>query len=83
MEGTMRLVHIRAETDEDVDCLMRELSAYSPKRSSRVVLIDLQERPQTDLLALFTALEACLSSNDIRSVRIEVDGQTYMMEPST
>jgi hypothetical protein len=79
----MRLVLIRAGSDEDVEYLVRELSVYSPKRSRRVVLIELEERSQTDLLALLTAVETCLSANDIRGVRIEVDGKAYLMAPPT
>jgi hypothetical protein len=77
----MRLVHIRATADEDVGCLMRELAVYSPKRSRRVVLIELDEHLQTDLLALLTAIETCLVANDIGAVRLAVDGTEYVMEP--
>jgi hypothetical protein len=77
----MRLVHIRATDDRDVACLMRELAVYSPKRSHRIVLIELDENLQTDLLALLTAIETCLVANDIGAVRIAVDGTEYVMEP--
>ena len=79
----MRLIHIRARSDEDVECLMRELAVYTPKRSRRVVLIEIEERSQSDLLALLGAVDRCLSANDIRSVRIEIDGSVYMMVPPT
>jgi hypothetical protein len=77
----MRLVQIRALKDEDADCLMRELAAYSPKRSRRSVLIELQERSQSDLLDLLSVLETCLSENDVRSVRLTLDGQKYLVSP--
>ena len=48
----MRLVHIRAGSDEDATCLMRELAVYSPKHLRRTVVIELEERSHTDLLAL-------------------------------
>jgi hypothetical protein len=79
----MRLVHIRATDDEDVACLTRELAVYSPKRSRRVVLIELDEHLQTDLLALLSAIETCLVANDIGAVRIAVDGTEYVMESPT
>jgi hypothetical protein len=78
----MRLVHIRAVSDEDVTCLMRELAVYSPKHLQRTVVIELEERSQTDLLALLAAVETCLNANDIRSVRIELDGKKYTMAPA-
>lgn len=78
----MRVLQIRARTDEDAECLMREVAVYSPKRSSRSILIELQERTQADLLGMLAALETCLSANDIRSVRIELDGKKYTMSPS-
>jgi hypothetical protein len=78
----MRLVHIRAGSDEDVTCLMRELAVYSPKHLQRTVVIELEERSQTDLLALLAAVETCLGANDIRSVRIELDGKKYTMAPA-
>jgi hypothetical protein len=61
---------------------VRELAVYSPKRSKRSILIELEERSQTDLLALLAAVETCLSANDIRSVRVELDGKKYAMAPS-
>jgi hypothetical protein len=58
---------------------MRELSAYSPRRTRHSVLVELEERSETDLLAVLTALESCLLANDIRSVRLELDGCPYML----
>jgi hypothetical protein len=78
----MRLVHLRARNDEDVDCLMRELSVYSPKRARRAVLIEVEAESQTALLALLSAVETCLSANDIPSVRVEIEGKSYMMAPA-
>jgi xanthine dehydrogenase iron-sulfur cluster and FAD-binding subunit A len=60
---------------------MRELAVYSPKRSRRTILFEVEERSETDLLSVFTALETCLSANDIRSVRVELDGHSYMLAP--
>ena len=78
----MRLLQIRARTDEDADCLVRELAVYSPRRLKRSVLLELEERSQTELLAMLAAVETCLSANDIRSVRVELDGQKYTMAAS-
>ena len=78
----MRLLQIRARTDEDADCLVRELVVYSPRRLKRSVLFELEERSETDLLAVLAALESCLLGNDIRSVRIELDGKKYTMAAS-
>jgi hypothetical protein len=77
----MRLIRIRASNNEDAACLMRELAVYGPTRSRLSVLIELDERSQTDLLALLTAVETCLSANDMRSVRVELDGRNYMLAP--
>jgi hypothetical protein len=46
-------------------------------------VIELEERSHTDLLALLTAVETCLSANDIRAVRIAIDGKKYTMAPLT
>jgi hypothetical protein len=48
----MRLIQIGALRDEDAECLMRELAVYSPKRSRCSILIELDERSHTDLMAL-------------------------------
>jgi hypothetical protein len=77
----MRLFQIRARTDEDVECLLRELASYAPKRARRSILIGLEERSEIDLLALLSAVDTCLRSNDIRSVRVELDGRAYMLTP--
>ncbi len=78
----MRLLQIRARTDADADCLMRELAAYSATRSRRAILVELEERSETDVLGVLAAVETCLSANEIRSVRIQLDGRSYMLAPS-
>jgi hypothetical protein len=78
----MQLLQIRTRTDEDAECLIRELAVYSPRRSRRSILIELEERSQTDLLALLAAVETCLDANDIRTVRLELDGKKYTMASS-
>jgi hypothetical protein len=75
----MRLLQIRARTDEDANCLVRELAVYSPRRLRRSIQLELEERSQTDLLAMLAAVETCLGANEIRSVRIELDGRSYTM----
>ncbi len=77
----MRLVQLRADRDEDVDCLMRELAVYAPKPGRRSVLIELEGPSANDLLALLSAVETCVSANDIRSVQVELDGERYMLAP--
>ena len=77
----MRLIQIRAVTNEDAECLMRELAAHSPTRKRRSILIELEERSENDFAALLSGLETCLLANDIRSVRVELDGQPYLMTP--
>lgn len=77
----MRLVRIRARTNEDAECLMRELASYSPSRERRMILIELEERSETDVLALLSAVETSLSANDIPSVRLDLDGRAYMLAP--
>jgi hypothetical protein len=77
----MRLVQIRALKDEDADCLMRELSVYSPTCQRQTVLIELEEQSNTHLLALLSAIEACVAANEIRSVQLELDGDRYTLAP--
>jgi hypothetical protein len=78
----MRLLQIRARRNEDAECLMRELAVYAPTRAGRAISIELEERSETDLLAVLSALETCLMANDIQSVRLELDGRPYMLAPS-
>jgi hypothetical protein len=78
----MRLLQIRARTSEDAECLMRELAVYSPSRARRAISIDVEERSEAALLAVLSAVERCLLANDIRSVRLELDGRPYMLAPS-
>jgi hypothetical protein len=79
----MRQLEIRARTDRDADCLMRELSSYYPNRAGRVITIELEERAEIGLLGLLAAVETCLSANEIRSVRIELDGHPYLLAPAS
>jgi hypothetical protein len=60
---------------------MRELTQYSPTRSRRGILVELEERSESDLLGLLAAVETCLIANEIRSVRVELDGRSYMLAP--
>jgi hypothetical protein len=78
----VRQLRIRAKTDADADCLMRELAAHSPTRSPSCIQIELDERSETDVLGILAAVETCLSANEIRSVSIELDGRSYMLAPS-
>ena len=77
----MRLLQIRTPKAEDAECLMRELAVYSPRRAGRTIVIEVEERSETTLLGLFSALETCLTANDIRSVRVELDDRSYMLAP--
>ncbi len=76
----MRLLHVRARTDDEFACLKRELAAYSPVESHRTLSIDLDgDRSEQRLLGLLSAIETCVNANDIRSVRVELDGRPYLL----
>ena len=77
----MRLIQLRALNDGDVECLMRELAVYEPTRRRRSILIELDEPSTNDMLALLTAVETCVSANEIRSVQVELDGERYLLAP--
>jgi hypothetical protein len=77
----MRLVQLRASKEEDAACLMRELAVYTPKRTRKSIVIEIDEGSTLDLLALLSAIETCVSTNEIRSVRVELDGETYTLAP--
>ncbi len=75
----MRVVQLRAPKEEDAACLMRELASYTPKRLRSAILVEIEEHSTSDLLALLTAIETCIAANEIRSVRVELDGQRYTL----
>jgi hypothetical protein len=77
----MRLLQIRARADADADCLMRELAAYPPTRSRSGIQIELEERSEADVLGVLAAVETCLSANEIRSVRVELDDALTCWHP--
>jgi hypothetical protein len=77
----VRLVRIRARTTEDAECLVRELAWYSPRRAGHSIVIELERDSEIDLLALLSAVETCLSANDVASVQVELDDRVYMLEP--
>jgi hypothetical protein len=77
----MPVVQLRAAREEDATCLVSELAAYAPRRVRDGILIEIDERSTVDLLALLSAIETCVAANDIRSVRIELDGQKYTLAP--
>jgi hypothetical protein len=53
----MRLLQIRGRSDEDVECLVRELAVYAPRRLRRSVLIELEGRSENELLGMLAAVE--------------------------
>jgi hypothetical protein len=61
---------------------MRELAVYSPTRTGRAITVEFEERSETAVLGLLAAVETCLTANEIRSVRIELGHQSYMLAPS-
>lgn len=76
---SMRLVQLRAPKEDDAACLMRELAVYAPTRLTDSILIEIDERSTSDLLALLSAVDTCIAANEIRSVRVELDGQKYTL----
>jgi hypothetical protein len=61
---------------------MRDLAAYSPTRSRHSILIQLEGGSEADVLGVLAGVETCLGANEIRSVRVELDGSSYMLAPS-
>ena len=78
----MDQLQIRARTEQDADCLMRELAAYSPTRTGRTISVEFHHRSETGVLGVLAAVETCLSANEIRSVQVELDGRSYMLAPT-
>jgi hypothetical protein len=76
---SMRLVQLNAPNEEDAACLMRELAGYEPKQLGSTIVVEIDEGSTSDLNALLSAVEKCVGANDIRSVRVELDGQTYTL----
>jgi hypothetical protein len=61
---------------------MLELAAYTPTRAGAGIQIEIEERSEADVLGVLAAVETCLSANEIRSVRLELDGRSYMLAPA-
>ena len=75
-------IEIRARTYDDAACLMRELGSYSPTQERRVVRIGLApSTPTSGLFEVLRAVDECLRSNDIPSVRVTLDGRSYLLAP--
>ena len=80
--GRMRRLKIWRTRRAEADCLMRELAAYAPTLSKRAVVVELDQRSEADVLGVIAAVETCLRANEIHSVRIQLDGRSYMLAPS-
>ena len=78
----MGVIHIRARTDDETACLLRELAPYQPTRDGQTVFIEYEQRSDANMLAVLSAVETCLIANDIRSVHIELDGEPYLLAPT-
>ena len=57
-------------------CGVERINRFAVWRGERNVH---RKRSSSDLLALLSAVETCIAANDIRSVRIELDGQKYTL----
>jgi hypothetical protein len=79
----MRLLKIRTRKEAELDCLMRELAPYSPIQLHRAIIIDLQDRPDADVLDILTTLETCVTAHNIPSARVELDGLRHRLAPAT
>ena len=77
----MRSLKIQARTKPEADCLARELASYLPKQSEKTLWIDLSpDDPGSYLGDLPSAIETCLASNDIPTVKVKLDGNAYLLE---
>jgi hypothetical protein len=48
---------------------------YVGSRLGSTILVEVDEGSTSDLNALLSAIEKCIGANDIRSIRVELDGQ--------
>jgi hypothetical protein len=73
---------IQLNRQEDADCVVRALAAYSAAADATItgwdVHVDIRSRSLGDVLS---ALHQCVLENDIKLVRIKIDDRTYVMEP--
>jgi hypothetical protein len=62
-------IEIRARTNADAACLMRELVSHSPRQERRVIRIALDaSAPTSDLFEVLGAMEECLRGRLIGAV---------------
>ena len=78
----MRLLQIEARNTSEAQCLKRALSSYAQRRQRRRSLwITLPEDQSGKNLAdLLGAIETCLTANEIPTVRVNLDGKSYLLE---
>jgi hypothetical protein len=75
-------IEIQARTYADAACLVRELASFSPTQERRVIKVGLDAAaPTSDLFAVLGAVDECLRTNGIPSVRISLDGRSYLLAP--
>jgi hypothetical protein len=76
-ELAVRLHHLK-----DAKCVAEALEqdddAVKPSEEGWTVSVVPSSR---ELAEILSALHACLAENDIRLVRVSIDGSTYAMEP--
>jgi hypothetical protein len=65
----------RGLLDAGVSCILADAVASA-------ILIELEEGSGADVLGVLAAVETYRSANEIRSVRIQLDGRSYMLAPS-
>ena len=75
------VIHLRSQ--EDADCVAGALAASASAVDATVtgwdVHVEIRSRSLGDVLS---ALHECLSENEIKLVRIEIDDRSYLMEPA-
>jgi hypothetical protein len=73
------LVHLRHQLD--ADCVAEALAGHSPTVAEATGGWEVHVPIGTRIGEILTALQACLIENNIRVVRLTLDGKTYAMEP--
>jgi hypothetical protein len=78
----MRLVQLRAPKEEDAACLMRELAVYASKRLRGPSSSRSKSARQRICSLCCRRSKQCIAANDIRTIRVDLDGQKYMLASS-
>jgi hypothetical protein len=76
------MLSIATRSSTEAECIVRELVAFEPELSGGDGTWMVTIERDAELPEILSALETCLTTIGIASIRVRIDGRSYVLEPA-